>query len=97
MMFLMFNISKPLTTQFAVIKKKIGDLQRIHNTVTSESEMMMMWPLEIETQNNFEDRVEELCARTTHNGFNDFVSFFSERAVEVRRLNKLVQGRAKAV
>ena len=27
----------------------------------------------------------------------DFVSFFSERDVEVRRLNKLVQGRAKAV
>ena len=35
-------------------------------------------------------------ARTANNGFDDFFSFFSERDIKVRRLNKLVQGRAKA-
>ena len=38
----------------------------------------------------------EFRARTTNNGFNDFIVFFSERDVEVRRLNNLVQGRDKA-
>ena len=84
---LTFNTSKPLTTQFAMIKKKIGDLQRIHDIVTSDSEMMMMWLLAIEKQKDFEDHVEECRARTTTNGFNDFISFFGERDVEVCRLN----------
>ena len=38
----------------------------------------------------------EFRARTTNNGFDDFIAFFSERDVEVRRLNKLVKGRATA-
>ena len=38
----------------------------------------------------------EWRARITSNGFDDFVTFFSERDVEVRRLNKLVQGRSAA-
>ena len=38
----------------------------------------------------------EWRARTTSNGFHNFISFFSERDVEVRRLNKMVAGRAAA-
>ena len=38
----------------------------------------------------------EWRARTTSNGFDDFISFFSERDVEVRRLNRMVAGRAAA-
>ena len=38
----------------------------------------------------------EFCTRTTNSGFNNFASFFSESDVEVRHLDKLVQGRAKA-
>ena len=56
----------------------------------------MMWLLEIEKQTDFEDQVVEWHARTISNGFGDFVSFFSERNVEVRRLNKMVRGRAAA-
>ena len=41
------------------MRKKIGDLQRIHDIVTSKSKIMMMWLLEIEKKNNFEDQVEE--------------------------------------
>ena len=86
---LTFDTSEPLATQFAVIKKKIGDLQRIHDIATSKSKMMMMCLLEIEKKKDFEDQVEEWHARTTNNIFNDFISFFSEPDVEVRRLNKL--------
>ena len=57
---------------------------------------MMRWLLEIEKEKDFEDQVVEFCARTTNNSFGDFVSFFSERNVKVRCLNKLVQGRTKA-
>ena len=38
----------------------------------------------------------EWHSRTTNNGFDDFVSFFSERDGEMRRLNKMVAGRAAA-
>ena len=38
----------------------------------------------------------EFCARTANNDFDDFVSFFSKRDVEVRNLNTLVTGRAAA-
>ena len=38
----------------------------------------------------------EFCARTANNDFDDFVSFFSKRDVEVRSLNTLVTGRAAA-
>ena len=62
---------------------------------TSESELMMMWLLEIEKQKDFEDRVVEWRARTTNNSFDDFVSFFSERDAVVRRLNKMVADRAE--
>ena len=55
---LTFDISKPLATQFTVIKKQIRDLQCIHDIVTSESEMMMMWLLEIEKQKDFENQAE---------------------------------------
>ena len=91
-----FDTTNTLTTQFALSKKAIADLQDIHNIATSKSELMMMWLLEIEKEKNFKDQVVEFCARTTSNSFDNFVSFFSERNIEVRRLNKLVQGRAKA-
>ena len=48
-------------------------------------------------EKDYEDQVVEFRVRTTNNGFDNFVSFFSERGVGVRRLNKFVQGRAKAV
>ena len=89
---LTFDTSHPLATQFALIKKAIADLQRIHSVATSESELMMMWLLEIEKEKDFEDQVVEFRARTTNNGFNDFIIFFSKRDVDVRRLNKMVQG-----
>ena len=38
----------------------------------------------------------EFRARTTNNRFNDFIAFFSDRDAKIRRLNKLVQGRAMA-
>ena len=53
----------------------------------------MMWLLEIEKQKDFEDQVVEWRARTTNNGFDDFVFFFSERDVEVCCLNTMVAGR----
>ena len=56
---LTFDTSDPHATQFAVIKKKIADLWCIHGIVTSESEIMMMWLLEIEKEKDFEDQVEE--------------------------------------
>ena len=56
---LVFDTSEPPATQFAVTKKKIGDLRPIRGIVTSESEMMMMWLLEIEKEKDFEDQVEE--------------------------------------
>ena len=93
---LTFDTSDPLATQFALIKKAVADLQRIHSITTSESELMMMWLLEIEKENDFEEQVVEFRARTTNNGFNDFITFFSKHDVEVCCLNKMVQGRAKA-
>ena len=56
----------------------------------------MEWFLEIEKKKDFEDQVVEFWARRTNNGFINFITFFGERDVEVRRLNKMVQGRAKA-
>ena len=52
----------------------------------------MEWYPEIEKEKDFEDQVVEFCARTVINGFNNFIAFFSDRDVKVRRLNKLVQG-----
>ena len=92
----MLNITDTLATQFALSKKASGDLNRIHNITTSRSELMMMWLLEIEKNKDFEDQVVEWRARTTNNGFGDFVAFFSKRDVEVRRLNKMVTGRTAA-
>ena len=94
---LTFNTADPLTTQFALSKKAIADLQRIHGVATSETKLMMEWFREIEKEKDFEeDHVVEFRARTTNIGFNDFITFFGERDVEVRRLNKMVQGRVKA-
>ena len=56
---------------------------------------MMEWFLEIEEEKDFEDQVMEFRACTMNNSFNNFITFFSERDVEVRRLNKMVQGCAK--
>ena len=89
---LTFDTSEPLATQFAAIKKKIGDLQRIHDIVTSESERMIMWLLEIEKQKDLRTkwksgvRAQQTMASTTLFLF----SIFSERDVEVRCLNRLV-------
>ena len=93
---LTFDTTKPLATQFALVNKAITDLNRIHNISTSKSELMMEWFAEIEMEKNFEDQVVVFRMRTTINGFNDFITYFSERYVEVRHLNKLVQGCAKA-
>ena len=93
---LTFDTADPPATQFALSKKASGDLSRIHSITTSRSELMMMWLLEIEKNKDFEDQVMEWRARTTSNGFDDFVAFFSKRDVEVRRLNKMVAGRAAA-
>ena len=56
----------------------------------------MEWFAEIEKEKDFEDQLIAFRARTTNTGFNNFIAYFSERDAEVRRLNKLVQGRAKA-
>ena len=93
---LTFDTADTLATQFALSKKASGDLSRIHSITTSRSELMMMWLLEIEKNKDFEDQVMEWRARTTSNGFDDFVTFFSKRDIEVRRLNKMVAGRAAA-
>ena len=58
--------------------------------------MMMEWSLEIKKEKDFEDQVVEFRARTTDNGFGDFITFFGERDIEVRCLNKMVQRRATA-
>ena len=55
-----------------------------------------MWLLEIEKNKDFEDQVMEWRARTMNNSFDNFIAFFSERDVQVRRLNKMVAGRAAA-
>ena len=93
---LTFDTTDTLATQFALSKKAEGDLNRIHTITSSESERMMMWLLEIEKQKDFEDQVVEWRARTTNNDLDNFVAFFSKRDVEVRRLNKMVTGRAAA-
>ena len=93
---LTFDTVDTLATQFSLSEKASADLQRIHNITTSKTEMMVMWLLEIEKEKDYEDQVVEFRARTTNDGFDDFVSFFSERNVKVRRLNKFVQGRTKA-
>ena len=65
----------------------MGGLTRVHKITTSKSELMMMWLLEIEKQKDFEDHVVEFRAHTANNGFDDFISFFSERdllAITVR-------------
>ena len=46
-------------------------------------------------EKDFDDQVVEFRARMTNNGFDDFITFFGERDVEVRCLNKMVQGRTK--
>ena len=74
----------------------MGDLTRVHNITTSKSELMMMWLLEIKKQKDSEDQVLKFRARAANNGFDDFFSFFSERDIEVRHLNKMVAGRAAA-
>ena len=38
---LVFDTDVPLATQFAVVRKNIADLQRVHNIATSETELMM--------------------------------------------------------
>ena len=93
---LVFDTDVPLATQFAVARKNIADLQRVHNIATSETELMMEWIADLEKEKDFEDQVAAFRARTTNNGFGDFITFFAERDVEVRQLNKLVPGRAKA-
>ena len=93
---LTFDMTKPLATQFALINKAIADLNHIHSITTSEFEIMMEWFTEIEKEKDFEDQVVAFRTRTTNNGFNGFITYFSERGVKVRRLNKLVQGRAEA-
>ena len=94
---LTFDDETPLATQFALVKKAIADLHSIHHIVTSESELTMEWYSEIEKEKDYEKQVEEFRARTTSNSFNDFITFFSARDVEVRRLNKLLPSRAKAM
>ena len=94
---LTFDDETPLATQFALVKKAIADLASIHRVVTSESELVMEWYSEIEKEKDFEKQVEEFRARTTNKGFQDFITFFSARDVEVRRLNKLLPSRAKAM
>ena len=93
---LTFDTTDTLATQFTLSMKAKGDLDRIHTITTSDSELKMMWLLEIEKQKDFEDQVVEWRARTTNNDLDDFVSFFSKRDIEVRCLNKMVAGRAAA-
>ena len=93
---LTFDTTSTLTTQFALSKKAIADLQRIHSVTTSKSEMMMESFLETEKEKDFEDQVVKFRARTTNNGFGGFITFFGECDVEVCCLNKIVQGRVKA-
>ena len=60
---LTFNTADPLTTQFALSKKAIADLQRIHGVATSETKLMMEWFREIEKEKDFEeDHVVEFRA-----------------------------------
>ena len=57
---------------------------------------MMEWFSEIEKEKDFKEKVAEFRALAANNGFDDFITFFGERDVEVRRLNKLLPSRAKA-
>ena len=93
---LVFDTDVPLATQFAVARKSIADLRRVHNIATSETELMMEWTADLEKEKDFEEQVAEFRARTVNNTFGDFITFFAARDVEVRQLNKLVPGRAKA-
>ena len=94
---LTFDDETPLATQFALVEKARADLHSIHGVSTSETELMMEWYAEIEKEKDFEKEVAAFRARTTNNGFQNFITFFSERDVEVRRLNKLLPSRAKAM
>ena len=94
---LTFDDETPLATQFALVEKAKADLESIHGVSTSETELMMEWYAEIEKEKDFEKEVAAFRARTTNNGFQDFITFFSARDVEVRRLNKLLPSRAKAM
>ena len=57
----------------------------------------MEWFLDIEKKQDFVHQVVKFRARTTNNGSNNFITCFGERDAEVRRLNKMVQERAKVV
>ena len=94
---LTFDDETPLATQFALVEKARADLHSIHGVSTSKTELMMEWYAEIEKEKDFEKEVAAFRARTTNKGFQDFITFFSERDVEVRRLNKLLPSRAKAM
>ena len=94
---LMFDDETPLATQFAIAKKAKADLLSIHGISTSETELVMEWYAEIEKEKDFEKEVAEFRERVINNDFEDFITFFSDRDVEVRRLNKLLPSRAKAM
>ena len=94
---LTFDDETPLATQFALAKKAMADLLSIHRVATSETELVMEWYAEIEKENDFEKEVAEFRERVAHHGFEDFITCFSDRDVEVRRLNKLLPSRAKAM
>ena len=94
---LTFDDETPLATQFALVKKAMADLLSIHHIVTSETELVMEWYAEIEKEKDFEKQLAEFRERVANNGFENFITFFSDRDVEVRRLNKLLPSRAKAM
>ena len=59
---------------------------------------MTKWHVDIEKEKDSKDQVKELgWVLHTNNGINGYIAFYSKCNIEVRRLNKLVPGRAKAV
>lgn len=94
---LTFDDEIPLAIQFALVKKAVVDLLGIHLIATSKTELVMGWYAEIEKEKDFEKQVAEFRERVTNNGFEDFITFFSDRDVGVRRLNKLLPSHAEAM
>ena len=86
---LTFHTDTPLAVQFAAAKRATEQLLTLHSVPSSEAELMMTWLGDLEREKDFEDEVEEWKKKKSGKDLQTFISFFSKRDREVRRINKV--------
>ena len=86
---LTFHTDTPLAVQFAEAKRAGEQLLTLHGVTSSESDLMMTWLGDLEREKDFENEVAEWKAKKTGKDLTAFVSFFTKRDREVRRINKI--------